>query len=367
MIMRKPFAAILIGMLLVSSISAQKMRTDREKYELRGPVRSVRTEIVTEEEKRELSEFYAFDVQGRLVEEISAEEYLDQGPWKSVYTYDEQGFVSEKAEFEKDDLLSGKIIYAYDNKGNKTEEQYYGVEGRRYRQASYDTKGKLIESTYYNPDGSVMRKDIFTYQYKTEGNKVEELSYHRTEPSTSPDELGYTFYPPLGSIASKNKTEKSENGSGFGFSHKRVITYDNTGHIIEEAEYDATGALYRKKIFKVAGQTLEDGFNYDANGTPQGKYVFTYDAKGKLIKLMQKVSKGPMAPKPIDRKYLYTYDNKGNITEESAYEADGSLYSKETYTYEYDSHGNWIKQVKRSISNNGYNSTTVYYRSISYY
>jgi hypothetical protein len=40
------------------------------------------------------------------------------------------------------------------------------------------------------------------------------------------------------------------------------------------------------------------------------------------------------------------YDDKGNETEWNSYKPDGSLDVKETYKYDYDETGNWIKETK---------------------
>ena len=41
-------------------------------------------------------------------------------------------------------------------------------------------------------------------------------------------------------------------------------------------------------------------------------------------------------------KLTYKYDEKGNMIEQNRYNADGSVNSKITYKYEFDTSGNWI-------------------------
>ncbi|MBV9212002.1 MAG: TonB family protein, partial [Acidobacteria bacterium] len=67
----------------------------------------------------------------------------------------------------------------------------------------------------------------------------------------------------------------------------------------------------------------------------------------------------------------YKYDDKGNISEMTLFNADGSLLSKEVYTYEYDFVGNWTKMTTSVAVIEGgklsFEPTEVTYRTISYY
>ena len=98
--------------------------------------------------------------------------------------------------------------------------------------------------------------------------------------------------------------------------------------LLEAAEYDLKGAKTVNQYFPVAGST------------PSGREV-------------------------------YKYDEKGNISEMTLMASDGSLVSKETYKYEYDSLGNWTKMTTSvAVVENGsitFEPVEVTYRTISYY
>jgi protein TonB len=70
-------------------------------------------------------------------------------------------------------------------------------------------------------------------------------------------------------------------------------------------------------------------------------------------------------------KEVYKYDEKGNIVEMTMVNADGTLLSKEVYTYELDAFGNWTKMTTSVAVIEGgkinYEPTEVTYRTISYY
>ena len=79
----------------------------------------------------------------------------------------------------------------------------------------------------------------------------------------------------------------------------------------------------------------------------------------------------PVAGAALTGKEVYKYDDKGNIVEMTLLNADGSLLSKEVYTYEFDSFGNWTKMTASVALIEGgklsYEPTEVTYRMISYY
>lgn len=79
----------------------------------------------------------------------------------------------------------------------------------------------------------------------------------------------------------------------------------------------------------------------------------------------------PVPGAALTGKEVYKYDDKGNIVEMTLLNADGSLLSKEVYTYEFDNFGNWIKMMASVALIEGgklsYEPTEITYRMISYY
>lgn len=93
----------------------------------------------------------------------------------------------------------------------------------------------------------------------------------------------------------------------------------------------------------------------------------TYDIKGTKIDNAYFLAAGGS----LTGKEIYKYDDKGNIIEMSLHREDGSLASKEVYTYEFDAMGNWTKMTTAvAILEGGkvtFEPTEVTYRSIAYY
>jgi periplasmic protein TonB len=95
--------------------------------------------------------------------------------------------------------------------------------------------------------------------------------------------------------------------------------------------------------------------------------IVAYDIKGNKTENAY----FPVAGAALTGKEVYKYDDKGNIVEMTLLNTDGSLLSKEVYTYEFDNFGNWTKMTTSVAVIEGgklsYEPTEVTYRMISYY
>lgn len=93
----------------------------------------------------------------------------------------------------------------------------------------------------------------------------------------------------------------------------------------------------------------------------------TYDMKGNRVDNAYYLSAGGT----LTGKEVYKYDDRGNIVEMTLHNADGTLLSKETYAYELDAVGNWVKMTTAVAVIEGgrvtFEPSEVTYRSIAYY
>ena len=93
----------------------------------------------------------------------------------------------------------------------------------------------------------------------------------------------------------------------------------------------------------------------------------TYDMKGNRVDNAYYLAAGGT----ITGKEVYKYDERGNMTEMTLHNPDGSLLSKETYTYEFDAVGNWVKMTTAVAVIEGgrvtFEPSEVTYRTIAYY
>jgi TonB family protein len=93
----------------------------------------------------------------------------------------------------------------------------------------------------------------------------------------------------------------------------------------------------------------------------------TYDLKGnKIDNAYYSVESSNLTGREV-----YKYDDRGNITEMTLYNSDGTILSKEVYSYEFDAVGNWVKMTTSVAVIEGgkitYEPTEVTYRTITYF
>lgn len=227
--------------------------------------------------------------------------------------------VREELEFsaaEPDDLIH-ETITVYDREGRWIEFQ-----------SGFLKAGERIH------DGSF--KDVISYDSKT--NEEERISF------TSD-----------GSIASKTVT--SYNGGGDVL-EERISNLDGSRRARMSFTYDPQGRLVDSKHYW--GDTLishsRTEHKVDSMGNRvkivsrikshdpdrQNAYVSTLDKQGNSIEIVHYNSDGSIKERIRNG---YKYNEKGMMTERYSYNEDDSLAWKDTYSYEFDSFGNWIKET----------------------
>jgi YD repeat-containing protein len=169
---------------------------------------------------------------------------------------------------------------------------------------------------------------------------------------------------------------------------------------LETQSYSQQGALTKLVRFQ-DGRPTDYFYSYDSSGnrlefsrTTFGelriKTEFKYDANGRRIEELQTSldglvnriefaydGNGRLSEKRIFNKQglfarrTYSYGAGPNATEEAEYDSRGALVGKQSYSYETDATGNWIKRTTLAHgTDNGKPYTEpveVTYRTIAYY
>ena len=99
-----------------------------------------------------------------------------------------------------------------------------------------------------------------------------------------------------------------------------------------------------------------------SNGEFVKRHVYKYEAKPKEELVYSETGS-------LTYRELYVLDHKGNKIEETVFEPDGSVNWKISYTYEFDSHGNWTKRTMNVLSDRDrlIEAASVDLRTITYY
>ncbi len=160
----------------------------------------------------------------------------------------------------------------------------------------------------------------------------------------------------LPASAITNLSSKTEN------SHLSIFSYLNM-----ETDRDRDGLVGPVRRVRTETVKLSNKGGKIVEGQRAVMEVVAYDIKGVKVENAY----FPVPGAALTGKEVYKYDDKGNIVEMTLLNSDGSLLSKEVYSYELDSFGNWTKMTTSVALIEGgklsYEPTEVTYRMISYY
>jgi hypothetical protein len=338
MLIQKQLKTLFIFLLPVFCFAQKEYeKTDLEKFDLFGKVKSVKVDSYYGKEKKgkivagkktkgEGAEhfFSRFDEKGN---EIENETYHSNGKLydKETKKYNSVGKLiehifnngSEKEIFMYDDS-SDLIIRRIYNDTNLTDTELY----------TYDNKGnKLKDESYYSD--TLTR--IETYKYNEEGKKVEQNVYFCKE-------------------LIETRTTKYEDGNveivtdinvKYNHAKKAIFKFNGKHKIIEVANYGSTNNLERriKMEYDVNGKMIE--MAYLVNATTDSSYfkaIYKYSSDY-LNCENTTILHG------VKKKHIILYDTKKHEIEASYYNADSALETKITNQYEYDQNENWIKKT----------------------
>jgi hypothetical protein len=117
-----------------------------------------------------------------------------------------------------------------------------------------------------------------------------------------------------------------------------------------------------EKGFKV--RTLSVDFHKSDFPLPPFKHVYTYNQQDNLLSYV--VYEGTDAGRP---KLLNSYNEKGDLAQAEYFDENGYLTTTQTFTYEYDAIGNWVKLIARRREPGEAQEVpfAVRYRTITYY
>ena len=221
----------------------------------------------------------------------------------------------------EDSVLSERKLYEYDAQNYFTKELMYKGNGYLFQKSLffYDVSGHLIEMQLWSSDTYLVLKQF--YEYDKNGNRTSLKNYNSSHILTYEYAYQYDLH--------NNKTEQVYKKLNDPIIQKIHNIYNTNNQLISYTKYN------NDKLVE------EGNYTYNANG------VFLE----KMYSFLQKPSK-----------YITRYNEKGLLIETIDYRND-KLTVRQTYWYEYDTTGNWIKRY------NSYNggSPSLTEREIMYY
>jgi len=167
---------LILSLLFVPPVAAE-MKTDRERGNLKGPVRTVTT--VEDKAKGVIT----YNFRGDEIEEI----YKSSGPiieFKKIHTYDAHRRRTETYYYsrEEDSVPWKTKHYTYDAKGKLIQEIYCDNLGCFNKKVyTYDFKGNLTEEALYNPPGDSIKVRL-VHTYDSQGHRTQTSSWDAHSP-----------------------------------------------------------------------------------------------------------------------------------------------------------------------------------------
>jgi hypothetical protein len=325
-------STFIFSLLLLSPVVSQT-KTDRDRADLVGPVKSVEAYLV---------DFFMKD--GRTVEG-------KRRPWHST-TYNPEGNISERVSYDSAGAITAKYIHTFDPQGrNNGYEEYVAILDKsltipRRHVYKLDDEGRRVEYTVFESNGSVGTR--FVHDYDAKGNLIEELWYAHT---------GRLGGKSVSTFNEKGNQTAQANYSGDGtLNWKTVSKYDADGKRREWLQYQ--GETLRSKItssYDSKGRIREtETFEFNvipglrpSHSPEPGKVVYTYDDEKRTKEVATYDISGM-----LKAKVAYSYDERGNEIGRTMFNGD-TLSSRSLVKIEYDSLGNWTKKTSFNQSENG--------------
>jgi hypothetical protein len=231
-------------------------------------------------------------------------------------------------------------------------------EGVMVNKRSYGDNGKVIETEMaFYKDGILHNSGIYRsiHTYEPENNKEISTSYG------GDGKLSKRIVR-IGSADGKQGEEYLYNAEGVG-GKRYLYKLDDQGRNVETIAYKSDGSIHSRYVNTYDEEgNLSEAISYKADDSVDYKAVNTYDENGNWVE-------GIIynADESIDRKSIHRYDAKGMETEMAVYDADGLLLQKESYSYHYDTIGNWIMWTTKTWEHEEGNREYVTKRTIQYY
>lgn len=199
--------------------------------------------------------------------------------------------------------------YSFDKEGNGTWQLVNDESGVRKLENgwinAYDSEGREIRKEYLDSQRRVTSVGITTY---SKGRS--DLTQYNFDGTVN--HIWQSFFDDSGNLVREVRVYPT--GRGF----ESLYKYDGNGHLIERINREP------------GGKVLDTGvMTYDNHGARTSWVV--HKADGSVLQMF---------------KSQFDYDGSGNVIGRRDYDPDGSLFNKETYTYEFDAMGNWTKLAK---------------------
>ena len=262
-----------------------------------------RAKVVTNKNDREI---WALKGKVKNLNEIN---YAESGKYLTTLLFNVDGNVVHQSSFNSDGSLIRRWEYEYVKGLKKLRRCYVKNDSLSYTLFyNYDTNRNLISTWILNSDSSSHVSTVAVYD--TNKLLVKEISYGKD---------GATEGTVSNKYNSDNRLIESEK-------HDFVMK----SSIIQSFQYNAKGLKTEESFYKTDDKKRVQRIAYQYGELNKPTIVTTYGADDEILE-----------------KRDYKYDASGNIAE-TLISDDKQVQKKQTTTYTYDQHGNWVRSIVKN-------------------
>ena len=309
----------------------RKPETDWQKHKLKGKVKSVRLRYYTTKDSTGIivkNDYFTRPMRSSMPATADTN--------NEMMHFNETGMITA-IEYYRREEIQHKELYSYDGYSMLTERKLYyarpdmhGFEnGNTY---AYTGDG-MVDSvcTFYNND-TLTPFSVTTYTYNRKNLILQEKQDNNHHSFQNVTKYGYDSLWHITSALALQYDKMNRDGT---FENYFTYAYDSL---------ERRSATVQYRSLKEGDWIEKDFFSYDtANHIVQKKIYYV-------------TSKLPWWND-------YTYDKYGNVTQEKTTNPQGKVDSYITYTYKYDSNGNWTRLIITPSTG----EPALYEREIIYY
>jgi hypothetical protein len=279
---------------LLSFAQLPKKQSDLESDNVKGNVKQITQKYYEMEEKN------GKDTIGQQFESTDR---------NFVINYNEKGYITSATFYRTHSTLDYRYTFKYDAAGNRIEETWFDADNALdYRLTrKFSNMGYLMEIKKYT-DTTATYNEKYVYVPDPTGNPVKTSLYDENDALIT----------------------------------MTTSIYDSYGNRIEDDNFDAKGKSLGKILYTYDNRRLKTTEEaYGADGIIMTKKKFTYEYRGKLSQQQNFDNNSKLVEKNI-----FAFNDQGDENEWTNFDRTGFVLYKYTYTYEYDSKGNWIKKTQ---------------------
>lgn len=334
----------IVLLLLLASCQKEKKKIDHSKtdwafYELKGNVESVSEKSFeavngTMEKgapKRENNHDsdLQFNDEGQL---ISEKKWI-----KGNTPYEETTYLGREHAINKIQYMNGTPIIKTEHAWDKTKKLNTSVTKRNADNSQLSREEKIYKNSYMVEKNQYNTQNILTdkiqYDVDTKGNVLRENLYLNKET------IQYITAYEYDSKNRKTLETSTDNNTGK-LIYKTVFQYEGD-HLISVETFngkDNSLASSQKYSYDEKGNLLKE-YTLDGNTKEEIVDQYVYDAKGNKTERVYTKNGQPLV------KMTYAYDAKGSLAEEATYDEVNKTTYTRSYAYTYDEKGNWTQKV----------------------